>query len=166
MTSDYYLLLGSLPHLVRFERLKTLPISRQRFEARLALLAPMDGAVIAWLRAALWPEREPLKGSVAPLFEPPAFARALVGQAARIRTSFASRRGEDDVVAVERERLGALWDSADRLTKPHGFGIEAVARAVIRWDVATAWLAGEEARSGDRIEALAQALVERWRRHG
>lgn len=163
MTKVYHQLLASMPHLIHFDRLKALPISRQRFEARLDLLDRDDRTAIAWLRAKLWPEREPFRLSAPPMPDPPVFVRTIADRAKRIHATFAQRRDEEDVAALERQRLGALWDSADRLTRPYGFGLEAVARAVIRWDVATAWLAGDETRSGERIETLALGLVKPWR---
>ena len=166
MTDRYYQLLASLPHLARFDRLKALPIVPRRFEERLAMLDPRDRSVVAWLRSQIWPEREALRAAALSEGDIPAMACALVDRAAAIRRSFAARRGEEDVVELERERLGAIWDSADRLTSPYGFGLDALLRAVIRWDVATAWLAGDSKRSGERVEALANSLIRGWSDNG
>lgn len=158
----YHQLLASLPHLPRFDRLKALPLGRERLEERLAQLDPEDARVLAWLRAALWPERRSLRFAGAAPAIVPAPVRALAVQGEAIRAAFAARRDEADVVALERDRLGAIWDSADRLTRPHGFGLDAVLRAVVRWDVAAAWLAGDPAGSQERIETLAAALTSDW----
>ena len=159
----YHQLLASLPHLPHFDRLKALPIGRERFEERLAPLDPADAAVLAWLRSALWPERTSLRFSGQVPLSLPNPARTLAERAATIRAAFSARRGEADVTALERERLGAVWDSADRLTSPHGFGLDAVLRAVVRWDVATAWLAGDPAGSQERIDVLVGTLTKDWR---
>jgi hypothetical protein len=158
VTRAYHQLVGSLPHVAHFARLKSLPLGPQRFEDRLDLLDADDAASVEWLRAALWPEHGAPVGDAPPL---PGLA-ALAERARAIRADFAARRGEEDVAALEQERLAALWPAADRLTRAHGFDLDPVLRAVIRWDIATAWLAADADRSVARIEALADALVRDW----
>lgn len=47
MASEYYTLVGSLPHLPHFERAEWLPISRLKLEQRLKMLAPEDAEELA-----------------------------------------------------------------------------------------------------------------------
>ena len=166
MTRRYHQLLASLPHIARFDRLKALPIGRERFESRLAMLEPLDSVVVAWLRAGIWPERKSLQQAAPLTGDPSDTARALADRAAAIRRAFAARSVDEDPVELERERLGAIWDSAERLTCPYGLGLDALLRVMIRWDVATAWLAGDPERSGERIEALAHMLIQGWSHDG
>lgn len=163
MARQYHLLLASLPHLSAFERLRALPVSPQRFEARLALLDPADATILASLRGALWPERESMRPGSTDDGPLPPMARTLADHTASIRRAFALRRGEEDMVTVERDRLRALWDAADRALDADGFGLDAVLRAVVRWDIATAWLARDARRSSQRITDLADRLIEDWR---
>jgi hypothetical protein len=162
MSGRYHQLVGSLPHLPGFARLKVLPIGPQRFEDRLALLDNEDAALIARLRAALWPEQGRRPGAEAEGAPMPPTLAALAERATAIRADFAARRDEEDVANLEEERLAALWEAADRLTRAYGFDFDAVLRAVIRWDIAAAWLAADEARSAGRIGALADRLVADW----
>lgn len=161
MPSRYHLLLASLPQIPHFERLKALPIGPRRFEERLALLSADDQVAVGWMRAALWPERNGFRrvGNDADPGALPSSVRILAGQAAAIRRAYAKRRDEEDVAALEKERLGALWTSADRLARPYGFGLDAVLRAVVRWDVTTAWLAADRAGSVARIEGCVAAVL-------
>lgn len=162
MARRYHLLLASLPHLAHFERLKALPIGPRRFEGRLAGLDPADRAVLAYLRAALWPERRSKQFAGSSEVALPPSARALAERADEIRTLFRERRGEGDMVRVERDRLSALWAAGDRLTRPHGFDFDAVIRTVLRWDIASAWLAGDAVASRERISDLAGRLADEW----
>lgn len=164
MTVSWYQLLGSLPHLAGFARLKTLPIGPLRYEERLRLLDPVASRQIAWLRARLWPERSSFVPGPELDEVPPAIAR-LAERAAHIAAEFARRTDEPDQVALERERLAALWQAADRLTSPNSLGFEAVVLNVVRWDIANAWLAGDAEGAAARIDALADDLAGPWVMH-
>ncbi len=165
MSASYYQVLGSLPHLAGFDRLKALPVGPLRYEERLRQLDPEERALVAWLRARLWPERASFQPGPA-LADVPESLRQLVGQAtqaARMAAEVARDGGaEHDSLAGERDRLRALWEAVDRLTAGNGFDCAAIVRNVIRWDIANAWLAADADRAEQRVDALASELAGEW----
>ncbi len=140
-------------------------MSRSRFEERLSMLDPPDRAMVAWLRSRFWPEREPLRHAPDPKHALPRIAIRLAELASAVRARFGSPRDDIDVATLEKMRLMTLWETMEREITPHGLGLEAVLRSVIRWDIAVAWLSGDTDRSGERLAALAQDLVAGWRMH-